>query len=71
MRTIVAAALGTKLLNAAESEAQDRGCVGSCLSSFNFQAPGFYEKHGYSHFGQIDDYPVGNTMFLSVEEIFQ
>ncbi len=56
--------LGTRLLNFAETEAKSRGCIGACLSSFNFQAPSFYEKHGYSQFGQIDDYPPGNTMFF-------
>ena len=55
---------GTQLLQQAEREAADRGCIGACLSSYSFQAPGFYTRNGYSAFGQIDDYPVGSTMFF-------
>ena len=58
--------LGTQLLHRAEQIACDRGCIGACLSSFCFQAPGFYQKHGYDSFGQIPEYPVGSTLhFLS------
>lgn len=56
--------LGSQLLQAAEAEAQQRGCIGSCLTSYTFQAPEFYARHGYSTFGQIDDYPVGQAMFF-------
>ena len=56
--------LGSRLLERAEQMAQQRGCIGTCLSSYSFQAPEFYEQHGYSAFGQIDDYPVGNTMLF-------
>jgi uncharacterized damage-inducible protein DinB/GNAT superfamily N-acetyltransferase len=58
--------LGSTLLEAAEAEARRRGCIGACLSSFNFQAPGFYERHGYTAFGRVEDYPPGHTLhFLS------
>ena len=56
--------LGTQLLERAEREAAERSCIGSCLTSFSFQAPEFYERLGYSAFGQIDDYPLGSTMFF-------
>jgi type III restriction enzyme len=38
---------GTQLLHAAEQEARPRGCDPMVLSSFSFQAPGFYQKLGY------------------------
>ncbi|MEL6105000.1 MAG: GNAT family N-acetyltransferase [Planctomycetota bacterium] len=58
--------VGSRLLEQAECAARDRGCIGSCLSTFTFQAPDFYSKHGYSDFGQIHDYPDENTMhFMS------
>lgn len=58
--------LGSELMQTAELEARQRGCIGSCLTSYSFQAPEFYERHGYERFGRIDDYPVGKTMvFLS------
>lgn len=56
--------IGSQLLLAAEAQARQRGCIGACLSSFNFQAPGFYERHGYSSRGQIDDYPQHHTMYF-------
>ena len=58
--------IGSRLLERAERSAQERGCIGSCLSTFTFQAPEFYKKHGYSDFGQIDHYPGESTMhFMS------
>jgi len=56
--------LGTQLLENAEREATKRGCIGSCLTSYSFQAPEFYLRLGYSAFGQIGDYPVGSTMYF-------
>ena len=56
--------LGTQLLENAEREAAERGCIGSCLTSYSFQAPEFYQRLGYFAFGQIDDYPMDGTMFF-------
>lgn len=53
--------LGSRILRMAETEAVRRGCVGAWLSTFSFQARGFYEKHGYACFGTIDDYPPGHA----------
>jgi GNAT superfamily N-acetyltransferase len=41
------AGLGTQLLNAFEAEARARGCTHVFVTSFTFQAPAFYERHGY------------------------
>lgn len=56
--------LGSRLIVRAEQLAKQRGCIGSCLSTFSFQAPAFYKRHGYSTLGRIDDYPDGESIFL-------
>lgn len=39
--------LGTRLLAEFETEARSRGCAHVFVTSFTFQAPGFYERRGY------------------------
>lgn len=57
---------GRKILLEAEAEALRRGCHGVWLSTFTFQARGFYERLGYSAFGTVDRYPPGHSLiFLS------
>jgi GNAT superfamily N-acetyltransferase len=57
---------GTRLMDAAEAMARERGAFGSTLETFTFQAPDFYAKRGYRVFGRIDDYPPGHAkLFLS------
>jgi GNAT superfamily N-acetyltransferase len=57
---------GTRLMDAAEAMATERGAFGATLETFTFQAPDFYAKRGYSVFGRIDDYPPGHAkLFLS------
>ena len=34
------------------------------VDAFSFQARPFYERLGYTIFGQIDDYPAGHTRFF-------
>jgi GNAT superfamily N-acetyltransferase len=53
--------LGRRLMQAAEIEAEKRGCTGLWVSTYSFQAPGFYEKMGYMPFGRIDDFPNGHV----------
>jgi len=51
---------GKTLLDLAEAEARSRGCQQVWLDTFSFQAPGFYEKSGYTLFGELSDYPPGH-----------
>ncbi len=46
--------LGTTLLRTAEEEAVARECIGACLDTFDFNAPGFYRKLGYEEFAALD-----------------
>ncbi|MFC0409998.1 GNAT family N-acetyltransferase [Roseomonas elaeocarpi] len=56
--------LGRRLLAQAEEEARRRGCHGAWLDTYSFQARGFYEKQGYTVFGEIRDYPPGHSRYF-------
>jgi GNAT superfamily N-acetyltransferase len=55
---------GAALLLEAESRAKSLGCVGSTLSTYDFQAKPFYEKHGYQVFGVLANNPIGHDRFF-------
>jgi GNAT superfamily N-acetyltransferase len=55
---------GARLLRAAEDEARMQGCHGVFLTTFSFQAPGFYEKFGYEAVANIPDYPKGHSYYV-------
>lgn len=49
--------LGTRMLREMEAVVRDRGCRMIHLDTFSFQAPVFYQRHGYEIFGVLDGYP--------------
>jgi GNAT superfamily N-acetyltransferase len=58
--------VGSRLLQLAEDEGRRRGCVTSFLYTISFQAPGFYERHGYRVLGTIPCNPPGTRrLFLT------
>ena len=60
------AGLGSRIVALAEDEARRRGCTAAFVYTVTFQAPEFYERHGYRRFGQIACPPDGATrIFLS------
>jgi GNAT superfamily N-acetyltransferase len=56
--------VGTLLLQKAEEVGRARGCIGLWLSTFAFQAPGFYERNGFECFGTLDDRPSGSKFHM-------
>ncbi|MDP9139519.1 MAG: GNAT family N-acetyltransferase [Pseudomonadota bacterium] len=56
--------VGTEIMQLAEREAVQRGCHGAWLDTFEFQARGFYERLGYECFGEIPDYPKGQSRYF-------
>jgi len=56
---------GTKLLEAAEATARERGCGNVHLDTFSFQAgPDFYRRFGYEVFGVLEEHPAGHTHYF-------
>ena len=55
--------LGSRLLRQAEQAAASQGCTGALLGTFDFQARGFYEGHGYRVYGQLDGFPTGHVHY--------
>jgi GNAT superfamily N-acetyltransferase len=51
---------GRSLVALAEDRARRRGCTVAYLSTFDFQAPGFYVALGYAPFGELENVPVGS-----------
>ena len=52
--------LGSRLLDAAEREAERRGCVEMQLDTHDYQAPDFYRRQGYESIGELPGWP-GNS----------
>lgn len=52
---------GSRMLRAAEAEARRRGCDRMTVSSFTFQAPEFYQQHGYAETGRTLGIPGGHA----------
>ncbi|MFC5179574.1 GNAT family N-acetyltransferase [Nocardioides taihuensis] len=50
--------LGATLLARFEGEARERGCTHVFVTSFTFQAPGFYERHGYREIFRWEGVPT-------------
>jgi len=56
--------LGSELMKRAEDEALGRGCHSAWLDTFEFQARGFYERLGYTCFGELPNYPTGFARYF-------
>ena len=52
--------LGTELMRRAEDIARERNCIGIWLDTYSFQARGFYEKFGFTMFGEVAEHPPGH-----------
>ena len=61
--------VGSKLLKAAEQEALRRGCKYAFVDTFSFQAPMFYEKHGYKEAFTLNDYPYTGKRYYYTKEL--
>ena len=61
--------IGSQLLEAAEQTAKERGCKYSFLDTFSFQAPEFYQKHGYREVFALEQYPISGKRHYFTKEL--
>jgi ribosomal protein S18 acetylase RimI-like enzyme len=48
-------------LNAFVTEARSRGVLQIWVASYDFQAPGMYEKAGFKRMAEFEGWPEGHT----------
>jgi GNAT superfamily N-acetyltransferase len=60
------AGLGSELLHRFEQEGRRRGCLSAVLYTISFQAPDFYQRHGWQRMGEVPCLPPGTSrIFMS------
>jgi len=60
---------GTLLMRTVEAEAKSRGCQQMVLETHEFQAPGFYQKFGFTAVGHTNNYPRGYQYITFVKQL--
>jgi GNAT superfamily N-acetyltransferase len=60
---------GSRLLTLVEEEARQRGARHAYLDTFSFQAPDFYQRHGYQLFGELCDFPAGHRRYFLMKQL--
>lgn len=61
--------LGSKLMKQAEVYASEQGFKYIRTETLDFQAKPFYEKLGYSVYGELPDYPMGHTTYCLFKQL--
>ncbi len=61
--------LGTEVLRAFETEGRKRGCLSAVLYTISFQAPVFYERNGWTRFGEIPCLPAGTSRIFMMKTL--
>jgi ribosomal protein S18 acetylase RimI-like enzyme len=60
---------GRQLVEEAERLAVAAGCRHAWVDTFSFQSPGFYQRLGYQLFGELPDYPLGQTRYFLAKDL--
>jgi GNAT superfamily N-acetyltransferase len=63
--------IGSRLLAMMEQEGVNRGCMSAFLLTITYQAPGFYERHGWTEFGRIACDPPGAARVFMTKTLSQ
>jgi len=59
--------LGSSILAQIEQIGREQGASKILLTTFEFQARTFYERHGYKVVGVVEDYPPGSNYYTMVK----
>jgi len=68
-KTLRGSGIGSTVLKTFEEEGRRRGCVAAVLYTISFQAPGFYERHGWERFGEIACEPPGTSRIFMTKRL--
>ncbi len=60
---------GRLLIQEAEKVAVSAGCHSAWVDTFSFQSPDFYSRLGYQVFGELADYPKGQTRYFLAKKL--
>jgi len=60
---------GHRLLTLIEEAARQHGAKNAYLDTFSFQAPDFYQQHGYQVFGKLEDFPIGHQRYYLTKKL--
>ena len=61
--------IGSEILRQAEATAKERGCKYVFLDTFSFQAPLFYQKHGYREVFVLEEYPLTGKRYYFTKSL--
>jgi GNAT superfamily N-acetyltransferase len=61
--------IGSRALKLAEEEAKRRGCTRITLNTLEIQAPGFYQKQGYTMAAKLECDPPGITRYVMTKKL--
>ncbi|HTQ35030.1 MAG TPA: GNAT family N-acetyltransferase, partial [Stellaceae bacterium] len=61
--------IGSRVLKMAEEEGRKRGCTRVTLNTMEIQAPGFYQKRGFTMAAKLDCNPPGVTRYLMTKRL--
>ena len=61
--------IGSEILIQAEETAKERGCKYAFMDTFSFQAPAFYQKHGYQEVFALEEYPLTGKRYYFTKRL--
>ena len=61
--------VGSQLITQTEAYARTKGIGYIRTETLDFQAKGFYQKHGYTLFGELPNHPKGHTTYCLMKQL--